>query len=152
VANSIDVELGVARGDEASAIDLRITGVIREGSSVATAMCEGDEIRVGDKLLGSYVATDRHFLHARLHLQRTPIAHPPSSSAPPLGIADDDRHLNPSGQVIGTWELDTTHMQPSSYTLTLRVVDRTLLGGSTVTRWSGSVAIDFQLAPARRAA
>jgi hypothetical protein len=156
VAYSIDVgservrQLKKALGDDAPALDLRITGVIRKGSSVATPAAECDEIHVGDKLIGSYVAIDRHFLHARLHLQRNPNPNPPSSSAPPqlLGVADND-DLNPYGQVGGSWELDTTHMQPSGYTLTLRVFDRTLLGSSTITRWSGSIALDFHLAPPR---
>lgn len=156
MANSIKLggdrvrQLRKALSDDAPAIDLRITGVLRKGSSVPERATERDEFQVGDKLIGSYIATDHRFLHARLHLERNPNPEPSSSSAPPLlATADDDQHLNPHGRVGGSWELDTTHMQPSGYVLTLRVVDRTLLGTSTVTRWSGSISIDFWLAPAR---
>jgi hypothetical protein len=135
-----------ALSEESPPIDLRITAVIRSGSYVATPASIDDELHVGDKLIGSYVTTDRHFLHARLHLQRNPDPNPPRSSAPLLGLANDD-HLNPAGHVGGSWELDTTHMQPSDYVLTLRVVDRTLLD-SSVPRWSSSVSIHFRLEPA----
>lgn len=156
MANSIDFGSARARqikkalGDETRGLDLRVTAVIRRASTEATPASSADEFQVGDKLIGTYVATDRHFLRARLHLQRKSAPIPPRSSTPLLGVGEDDgRELDPRGDAGGTWELDTTHMQPSDYVLTLEVVDRTLLDSGSVTRWSGSVAIDFRLSPAR---
>lgn len=152
MANSIDLGGGRVRqfkealGYDGPALDLRITAVVRRGSSTPTPASNVDEFHVGDRLIGTFVATDRHFLRARLHLQRKSDPNPPRPSAPLLGV-EDDRHLDPHGHAGGTWELDTTHMQPSDYVLTLQAVDRTLLDSGSVTRWSGSAAIDFRLAP-----
>lgn len=107
MANSIDVGSGGVRrlkralSDESPPIDLRIIAVIRSGSTVPTPASVDDEFHVGDKLIGSYVASARRFLHARLHLRRHPDPNPPRSSAPPLlGLANDD-HLNPTGHIGG---------------------------------------------------
>lgn len=156
MANSIDVggarlrQMKKALGDNAPATDLRITAVIRKGASEATPATSADHFHVGDRLIGSYVAIERHFLRVRLHLQpeSTPESAQPPSDSPLLGVVDDDHHLDAPGRSSSSWELDTTHMQPGGYVLLLQVVDRTRLASGVVTRWSDSVAIGFRLAPA----
>lgn len=124
--------------DHGPAIDLRITGVIREGSNSVTPAAECDAVHVGDRLLGDYVATAGHRGRARLQVQPAP---PPWTIAPKLPESSDDER-EPSG----TWELDTSHMRPSGYTLSLQILGRSPVGTS---RCYGSVALNFFLQPRR---
>lgn len=128
--------LPVTQSDDAPELDLRITGVIREGSNEITPSADCEQLFVGDTLIGSYVATDRR-CRVRLHVGTTP---PASSRPSPVWPA-----IGSPRAPDGTWELHTANMQPSSYTLTLRTVDRALAGDSTPC--CGSVALDFRLEP-----
>jgi hypothetical protein len=126
---------------EAPAIDLRITGVIREGSNAITPVFEGDELYVGDRLIGSYVAADRRNRAVRLRIQPSP--HPRPGASSPTSVEDDARSRD------GSWELHTANMRPCGYTLTLRLLEPTSDGS---TRCCGSAMIDFRLEPRPAAA
>jgi hypothetical protein len=120
---------------EASAIDLRITGVVRAGSNVILPVVDGDELYVGDRLIGCYVIIGRGDRAVRLRVEVNPDAHPGSSSRG--SIDDDDR---PSD---GSWELHTTNMRAGGYTLTLQLLEPTSDGNTRCCDW---VALDFRLA------
>lgn len=124
--------------DHGPALDLRITGVIREGSNSVTPVAECEGVHVGDRLLGSYAATASH--HGRARLQIRPSTRP-CTNAPKLPEPSDDER-----SPTGSWELDTTHMRPRGYTLSLRILDRSL---AETTRCYGSIALDFHLHPRR---
>src|SRR5690606_34014891 len=106
-----------------------------------------DKFFVGDKLIGTYVATDQHFGQANLMLQPDPTPNPPAPVQSPtlLGVRSYDGGLNPYGEAGGSWELDTTDMRPCGYTLTLDVIDRTIVNSSTASHWRQPVTVGFCL-------
>ncbi len=127
--------------------DLRITGVVRKGANVVTPAGDCGKFHVGDKLVGTYVATDVNFGSAGLVLQPNPTPSPPVPVTPPvlLGVSSYVGGLNPYGEFGGSWELDTTGMRPCGYTLTLAVVDRTIVDSSTLDHWRNSMTVGFCL-------
>ncbi|MFO7567223.1 MAG: hypothetical protein R6X02_31550 [Enhygromyxa sp.] len=122
---------------ETSAIELWLTGVIRAGSQEITPAADCDELHVGDRLIGSYVAATRCCCQVRLHLR----ANLHRSSEPPTMSAEPSPEQVPSGN----WELHTANMRPGGYTLTLQMVGLAIDDSNSPC--CGSVAIDFQLAP-----
>jgi hypothetical protein len=127
--------------------ELRITGVMRKGTNQVVAVGECDKFAVGDKLIGTYVATDKHFARANLIVRPDPRpAAQAVISAPVMrGVSRYAGGLNPFGERGSTWELDTTNMRPCGYTLTLDVVDRTIVDSSTVEHWRTAVTVGFSL-------
>lgn len=122
-----------ATPDRGSTIIVRITGVIREGSHEVTPINDCDGLHVGDRLIGRYVAPTGHRGRACLQVQPTPTSS--TTREPP--IADDP-------ETSGTWELDTTHMRPRRYSVSLRILDGALVGSP---RCYSSVAVEFCLQP-----
>ncbi|HLT40423.1 MAG TPA: hypothetical protein VK034_29290 [Enhygromyxa sp.] len=122
------MRLPVALGDDSRVIDLRITGVIREGANVVTPVADCDELHIGDRLIGSYIASGLREGRVRLHVRANPSPCSRPTDMPSSNDAPD-----------GSWELHTTNMRPGGYTLTLQLVDPTSAG------CRGSVALDFWL-------
>lgn len=127
--------------------ELRITGVIRKGETRATPASDCDKFYVGDQIIGTYTATDMHFSRASLQLQPNPRPTPPAPVAEPqlLGVRSYDGGLNPYGEALGDWMLDTTNMRPCGYSLWLEVVDRTIVDSRTLNPWRMSATIGFCL-------
>ncbi len=126
--------------DRGSTVELRITGVIRAGSFEVTPVAECARLHVGDRLIGCWLAPAGHRGRPRLQVQLSSTTEPSSgaferASQPPSDGLESSR---------GTWELDTTHMRPRRYGVSLRLV-----GGSQIgdTPSYGSVAVEFRLEP-----
>jgi hypothetical protein len=122
--------------DRGPTIGLRITGVIREGGYDITPIGECERLHVGDRLLGCYVAPADHSGHASLRVE-------PSSAIPSSApVSDRAAPREDHRDRCGTWELDTANMRPRSYTLSLRICDRSRVEAN---RCYGLVSVDFRL-------
>lgn len=89
-----------------------------------------DSLAVGrDLLIGTYSATDAHFRVLELILD------PPS----PLGVTPTPsvvEPVRPSTGVSGSWQLDTTNLDPCGYVVRMRTWDTTIVSEDPV-GWEG---------------
>jgi hypothetical protein len=135
-------------------LELRITGVVRAGASEVTPASSCDQIRVGDRLIGSYRASGRG--DAQLAIRRRPprpVAVDPRprplglGSSVGLGSTGPRRALGSTEANTETWELDTSNMRPGHYSLSLREtsLELVLADERGETRCHAAVTIDLHL-------
>ncbi len=117
--------------------DLTITGFVRQGVTYPAGAC--GTFRVGDIIQGTYQADDIHFGHTWFILA-------PSAQANGASVHKTPVVLN-FHQEQGTWELDTSVMDPCGYTVFLYAIDRTIINSGAI-GWRKSQAVGFCLRPA----
>jgi hypothetical protein len=114
--------------------DLEITEFVRNGVTHPAEGCM--KFQQGDLLIGTYSATDLHFRFLELILD------PPS----PLGVTPTPpavAPVRPSTGVSGTWQLDTTNLDPCGYVVRMRTWDTTIVSEDPV-GWEGpETAVGF---------
>lgn len=105
---------------------------------------------VGDKIEGTYEATDEHF--SGLSIRHQPVVggnEGAFTSPAPIPASSDTMPLRrrytgeaggvPTNGEFGTWELDTTGMPRCGYIIRLRASDRTIVNSGHVGHGSGDV-------------
>ena len=115
---------------------LAITEFVRNGVTHPATGCM--KFQQGDLLIGTYSATDLHFRLVELILD------PPS----PLGVAPSPSlvvPVAPSTGVSGTWQLDTTNLDPCGYVVRLRSWDATIVSGGSSGWESAELAVGFSI-------
>jgi hypothetical protein len=118
----------------APATTLDIVEFVRNGVTHPAAGCM--KFQQGDLLIGTYSATDVHFRFLELILD------PPSL----LGVTPSPSQVlpvAPSTGVSGTWQLDTTNLDPCGYVVRLRAWDATIVSGSASGWESAELAVGF---------
>jgi hypothetical protein len=118
----------------APATTLDIVEFVRNGVTHPAAGCM--KFQQGDLLIGTYSATDLHFRFLELILD------PPSL----LGVTPSPSQVlpvAPSTGVSGTWQLDTTNLDPCGYVVRLRAWDATIVSGSAIGWESAELAVGF---------
>jgi hypothetical protein len=106
---------------------LAITGFVRDGVTYPADACM--KFNQGDLLFGTYSGTDQHFGYLTLTLDPpTPLGVQPS---PALVVP-----IQPATGASGTWQLDTTNLDPCGYVVRLDARDTTIVSGGSG-GWAG---------------
>jgi hypothetical protein len=131
------------RHESEAPLELRITGVVREGATEIIPASSCEQLRVGDRLIGSYRASGRGDTQLAIR-RRTPRALRLEPRTRALGFGS-----SASEALSETWELDTSNMRPGHYSLSLR--ETSLEFGAELeaefgkTRCHAGVTIDLHL-------
>ncbi len=115
---------------------LAITEFVRNGVTYPAEGCM--RFQQGDLLIGTYQATDLHFRYLVLILD------PPSL----LGVQPAPSQVlpvAPSTGVTGTWQLDTTNLDPCGYVVRLRSWDAAIVSGDAIGWESPELAVGFSI-------
>lgn len=115
---------------------LAITEFVRNGVTYPAEGCM--RFQQGDLLIGTYSATDLHFRYLELILD------PPNL----LGVAPSPSQVlpvAPSTGVSGTWQLDTTNLDPCGYVVRLPSWDATIVSGGGSGWESPELAVGFSI-------
>jgi hypothetical protein len=113
-------------------VALKITHAVRGTEIVPVGDC--GKFRPGDILHGTYTATDAYFLSCSFTLRPVALTDLPANTLTVTGVTQFDAITNPvgtgTGQVNGSWTLETGDLKACGYTLTLTAADRTLVDSS----------------------
>jgi hypothetical protein len=113
---------------------LQITEFVRDGVTYPAEGCM--KFKQRDLLIGTYSATDLHFRKLELILD------PPS----PMGVTPTPSSVvpaPPSTGVSGSWQLDTTNLDPCGYVVRMRTWDATIVSEDPI-GWEGpETAVGF---------